>query len=199
MKKIERKVLYQLLKEVQLTTPDLEDMHPLDVYHLHEWDHSVIFWEDDSLRNEHVPMREFYFDMKEMLVFFNGYLQRLSFSQAYIAPLYNGRFIGHPYDEHYAFIVKEITAWLHLHGMRINSAACLSVDRQELLEITAMLSEAGFLGMSRLHVFIPEAKVVIEPHHHMNYLIYTHQKEVQKSLLQEVTASLDLVRLFERE
>lgn len=196
LKKIERRELRRLLKAARLTTPELENMQTLDVYHAHGWDHDIIFFEDDSLRNEHVPMREFYFDMKDMLRFFKDFLQRLSFSQAYIAPLYNGRFIGRPYDERYAPVEKEITAWLHVHGMRINSAAGMAVDKKELLEIAAMLSEAGFLGMSRLHVFIPEAEVVIEPHHHMNYIFFAHQAEEQKTLIREAAASLELVRLF---
>ena len=199
MKKISRAELNLLLKASHLAALELEVMHPLDVYHLHKWDHDIAFWEDDSLGNECVPMREFYFDMNEMLAFFLGYIRQLSFSQAYIAPPWGGRFIGRPYNERFAPVVSEVTAFLHARGMRINSAAALMANKQELIDSAAMLSEAGFLGMSWMHMFIPEAGIAIEPHHHMNYLIYTHEKEAQKALISEVTESLDLVRLFERD
>ncbi|MDD6736097.1 MAG: hypothetical protein PUE13_07290 [Clostridiales bacterium] len=36
---------------------------------------------------------------------------------------------------------------------------------------------AGFMGLSEFYLIIPEQKIIIEAHHHMNYVIYAKDKE----------------------
>lgn len=183
MKKICRKDLKEIMIKIKMPLSNIEDVKPIDIFHIHNWDHTIKHWDEDVKRDVNPPMREFYFDLNDMLIFIKNYLNKLSFKEAILASLYGGRFIGVPYDEYYKQCVEEVTKWLHAQKMRINSNDGLFLTREELLDCIDMISESGFMGMSGLCVFIPEAGVVIVLHHHMNYLIYTNETEKQKSII----------------
>lgn len=187
MKRIRRKDFIRLMDEYKLSLSNIEVMKPIDIYHVHNWDHTIMHWNEDHMRRENPPIREFYFDLKDMFVFIRNYLDNLSFQEAIVASLYGGRFVGIPYDEYYKQCVEELKNWLHAQGLRINSSDGLSLTKAELLDCIDMISESGFMGMSGLHVIIPESGIVIKVHHHMNYLIYTKDFEKQKIILRELT------------
>lgn len=189
MVKITRKKLEEMMNRLQFPLSKIEDMQIIDVYHIHNWDHIIQYWDEDSRRNENPPLREFYFDLQEMLIFLTNYLNNLSFKEALLASLYGGRFVGIPYTKDFIRCVDELTEWLHSNKMRINSSAGLLVTKQELINYIGMISECGFMGMSGLHIFIPEAGIAIYPHHHMNYLIYTHDLDEQKYIIKGIADS----------
>lgn len=196
MKKITRRDFNKLMNQVQLSNSIIEEMKPIDVFHTHNWDHNIMHWDEDNLRNENPPLREFYFDLKEMLIFIRNYLNELIFKEAILASKYGGRFIGIPYDENYKHCVEEITKWLHMHNMRVNSSDGLLVNKVELINCIDIISESGFMGMSGLCVFIPDAGIIIDIHHHMNYLIYAKDKNFQKTIIRGITDLQDNIKMY---
>lgn len=187
MEIISRKDFEALLKHNQMPVSTIENMQAMDVYHINNWDHLIKFWDEDSKCNENPPLREFYFDLKEMLAFIVSYLYELNFKKAIIASLYGGRFIQRLYDGEHKHCVDEITKWLHTNKIRVNSSAGLLLTKNELMDNIGMISECGFMGMSELYVFIPEAGVAFKTHHHMNYFIFTNDLEKQKSIIKGLT------------
>ena len=184
------------MDKMQFPNSFIEYIQPMDVFHIHNWDHDIMYWDQKNQRNEHPLLKEFYFDLEEMLIFIRGYLNKLGFREAILASQNGGRFIGVPYDEGYKHCVEQITKWLRTHHMRVNSSGGLLVNKAELLNCIDIVSESGFLGMSGLCVFIPEAGIVILSHHHMNYLVYAKDKDYQKTLIKSLTAAQDSVQMY---
>ncbi|SMC48556.1 hypothetical protein SAMN02745168_1168 [Papillibacter cinnamivorans DSM 12816] len=174
------------MKQFQFPISKIEDMQAIDVYHTHNWDHIIKHWDEDSKRNENPALREFYFDLQDMLEFLSDYLSTLTYKEAIFASLYGGRFVGIPYTKEFIPCVDELTKWLHANNMRINSSAGLLVTKKELLDCIGMISECGFMGMTRLFILIPESGVAITAHHHMNYLIYTNDFNKQRLIIKKI-------------
>ncbi|MFV0341824.1 MAG: hypothetical protein ACK5JH_02880 [Anaerocolumna sp.] len=168
----------------------------MNIFHIHNWDHTIKHWDEEYLREENPPMREFYFDLKDMLIFIKDYVEYLSFKEGILVSLYGGRFIGVPYDDYYKQCVEEVTKWLHERNMRINSSGGLKLSKEELIDCIDIISESEFMGMSGLCIMIPESGVIIEVQHHMNYLIYTNDVEKQKNIIKELIESHSNVTMF---
>lgn len=186
MIKIFRKDIENMMSQFRFPISGIEDMQAIDVYHIHNWDHTIKHWDEDLKRNDNPPLREFYFDLKDMLNLLIDYLNIVPFEKAIVSSLNGGRFIGIPYTKDYEHCVNELTKWLHLNSMRINSSAGLLVSKQELMSCIDMISECGFMGMSELYIFIPEARIAIYTHHHMNYVIYTDALDKQKLIIEKI-------------
>jgi hypothetical protein len=186
MIKISRKDIENMMSQFHFPISEIEDMQAIDVYHIHNWDHTIKHWDEDLERNDNPPLREFYFDLKDMLNLLIDYLNIVPFEKAIVSSLNGGRFIGIPYTKDYEHCVNEMTKWLHLNSMRINSSAGLLVSKQELMSCIDMISECGFMGMSELYIFIPEARIAIYTHHQMNYVIYTDALDKQKLIIEKI-------------
>ena len=73
-------------------------------------------------------------------------------------------------------IYDEFKKLLHSLGLRVNTNNAIQMSKEELLGWSDRLSIGGFCGVSEYTIVIPEQNLLIMPHHHMNYLIYTNNK-----------------------
>ena len=51
------------------------------------------------------------------------------------------------------------------------------MTKEEIINWCDRFSVAGFMGLSEFYLIILEQKIIIEAHHHMNYVIYAKDKE----------------------
>ena len=148
----------------------------IDVYHKNNWDGFTMHWDEDK-KNASTSYIDFFFEAKEMVDFINRFINTESFSECFIAPVYNDRYkIKSKDDDVCKDIYDEFKKLLNSLGLKITTSCAIKMSKEELLGWIDRLSIGGFCGVSEFSIIIPEQNILIYPHHHMNYLIYTREK-----------------------
>ena len=148
----------------------------IDVYHKNNWDRFTMHY-DEAKKNECPSYIDFFFDAKSMVRFIDDLIKKEVFERCFIAPLYNERYKLKKDDDDVCMdIYDEFKKLLHSLGLRVNTNNAIQMSKEELLGWSDRLSIGGFCGVSEYTIVIPEQNLLIMPHHHMNYLIYTNNK-----------------------
>lgn len=159
----------------------------IDAYHKNDWDRFTMHCSGDK-KNECPSYIDFFFDAKSMVQFIYGFIKEKVFEKSYIAPLYNDRYKLKKDDDDVCMdIYDEFKKLLHSLGLRVNTNSAIQMSKDELLNWCGRLSIGGFCGVSEYAIIIPEQNLLVIPHHHMNYLIYTNNKD---ELLKWITVEI---------
>lgn len=155
----------------------------IDVYHKNDWDRFIMYCNGEK-KNECPSYIDFFFDAKSMVQFIYSFIKEEVFEKCYIAPIYNDRYKLKKGDDDVCMdIYDELKRLLHSVGLRVSTNSAIQMSKDELLNWCDRLSIGGFCGVSEYSIIIPELNLLIMPHHHMNYLIYTNNK---KELLKRI-------------
>lgn len=124
-----------------------------------------------------------------MVQFIYSFIKEEMFEKCYIAPIYNDCYKLKKGDDDICMdIYDEFKRLLHSLGLRVNTNNAIQMNKDELLNWCDRLSVGGFCGVSEYSIIIPEQNLLIVPHHHMNYLIYTNNKaEFLKRIVDEIS------------
>ena len=196
MEVIEREHYNNILKNSVLSSFELEDMIPLDIYHVNNWDRLIKNWDDDK-RNEEPFIADFFFDSKDMIEFIKLLLKEIDISVCYFAPVYSGYKLLKPIDNMTESIYCQMKQFLNSIGLRSNTTKAIKLNKDELFEIIELWSVVGFSGLAEYSILLPENKLLITAYHHMNYLIYTNEKIDIKPIIKRY--STDSVILYEEK
>lgn len=149
----------------------------IDIYHKDNWDRFTMHW-DEETKNECPSYIDFFFDAKEMVDFIKVFLSKKNFCECFIAPIFNDKYKLKEFDDDICKdIYDEFKRFLNSLGLKVNTSCAIKMSKDELLRWVDRLSLGGFCGVSEYLITIPEEKILIYPHHHMNYLIYAREKE----------------------
>lgn len=149
----------------------------IDVYHRNNWDRFIMHY-DEEKRNECPSYIDFFFDAKSMVQFINSFIKNETFEKCFIARLYNDHYKLKKDDDDVCMdIYDEFKKLLHSVGLKVNTNSAIQMNKEEILNWSDRLSIGGFCGVSEYSIIIPEQDLLIIPHHHMNYLIYTNDKD----------------------
>lgn len=158
----------------------------IDVYHKNDWDRFTMYCSGEK-KNECPSYIDFFFDAKSMVQFIYSFIKEKVFEKCYITPIYNDRYKLKKDDDDVCMdIYDEFKRLLHSLGLRVNTNKAIQMSKDELLNWCDRLSVGGFCGVSEYSIMIPEQNLLIMPHLHMNYLIYTNNKaELLKRIVTE--------------
>lgn len=146
----------------------------IDVYHKNNWNG----FDNYSGKSTMPSYIDFFFDSKTMVDFFKKFIAGKQFTACYLATAYHEKYklkhIDNPICED---VFNEFRKMLHSLGLRITTYDAIRMNKQEFLNWCDRFSIGGFCGVSDYTVLIPELKLSVKPHHHMNYLFYTGDKK----------------------
>ncbi len=182
---IDRKDYETLIKSAGISINDRDSV--IDIYSSNNWDHFIMHWDSD-LRNNAPSYIDFFFDAKHMVDFMTKWLCDKKFFKCYIASMYTERYKLKTFDDDVCRdVYDEFKILLNSLNLKINTTKAIEMDKNELIGWFSRVSIGGFLGVSEYSVLIPELKLLIFPHHHMNYLIYALDKNKLIPELSKIT------------
>lgn len=155
----------------------LNDKNAVSIYHKNNWDHLVVHWGEKN-ENQTPSYIDFFFDAAYMVGFFRRFLDDLDFKYAYLSSIFpkayklrtNDDDVSRDVYDEYRRLFKKL-------GLKINTSKSIMMTKEEIINWCDRFSVAGFMGLSEFYLIIPEQKIIIEAHHHMNYVIYAKDKE----------------------
>ena len=165
------KVFHQDIKkmlnqcQIDLTSPNLDIF-----YNTHSWDGGY-----ESFHGYNGTREEFYSDQAEMFAFLHDYFQSLTICNCIIAPLANNQYFESWSNLGEVDIYRNIVEVLKKYSIRTNSHNGIKICLPEDFWIIKRFVEGGFRYISKAYLFFPEHSLVIEPHHHMNLLVYANE------------------------
>ena len=149
----------------------------IDVYHKNNWDRFTMHFCEET-ENKCPSYIDFFFDAKEMVDFLKTFIEKGKFEKCYVASRYNGRYkLKFIDDDVCKDIYDEFKKLLNSLGLKINTCCAIEMDKTEILNWCDRISIGAFSGVSEYVIVIPELEIIINPHHHMNYLIYSNNTE----------------------
>lgn len=169
---IERKDYDELLHSSNICLEDRNRI--IDIYHKNNWDQFVIEWDNEN-RNETPSYIDFFFDSKSMVEFLAKWIMDMDFNKSYIAPLYCCKYKLKIIDDDVCKdVYDELKKLFNSMSLKVNTNKAIVMNKDELLKWISRISIGGFTNVSEHAIFIPDKELIIQPHHHMNYLIYTN-------------------------
>ena len=186
---IDRKEYDKLLLSSNICLENNNDI--IDIYNKNNWDQFVKEW-DNSSRNETPSYIDFFFDSKNMVDFLSAWIHDMDFRISYIAPIYNCKYKLKIIDDDVCKdIYDEIKKLFNSLSLRVSTNKVIAMNKDELLNWLSRLSIGGFTNVSEHAIFIPDKKILIQPHHHMNYLIYANNRneimsEIKKYIVEDI-------------
>ena len=172
---VKKEEYVKILEKLNLSIESQEKC--IDVYHKNNWDRFIIHY-DEVCKNECPSYIDFFFDAKSMVDFLKTFIEKETFQECYIAPLYNDKYKLKVFDDDVCKdVYDEFKKLLNSLGLKINTSCAIHMKKEEFLNWCDRFSIGGFCGVSEYSVIIPELNLFILPHHHMNYLIYTGNKK----------------------
>ena len=185
MKVVNRKDYEKVLKSINLSMESNENY--IDVYHKNNWDRFTIHFNEES-KNECPSYIEFFFNAKELVDFLKTFIEREKFEKCYIASLYNEKYKLKLFDDDVCKdVYDEFKRLLNSLGLKTNTSCAIEMNKEELLSFCDIISIGAFSGVLEYIIVIPELEIIINPHHHMNYLIYSNNRE---ALLTKISADV---------
>ncbi len=184
MQKIESKNVYREIKRCGLPLDGDEafECEYIGVHHKNEWDHGYDIY-------EYVPgweRRRFYSDLNDMAAFLKDYIVKTSLTELIVAPCYQHRQFDWNPDENGHDIYMEIKKFLTDNGIKRQSGAGVKFHPLENEDLLCMVLEGAFRGISRLCMFFPEKKLIVEPTHHFDLAFCTNDIEKEKQVIQDL-------------
>lgn len=178
---IKREEYDEIMKKLNLSI-ELEDKC-IDIYHKNNWDRFTMHYDEES-KNECPSYIDFFFNAKVMVDFIKAFIEKENFENCYIAPIYNDKYkLKHFDDDVCKDVYDEFKTLLNSLGLKTNTSSAIQMNKNELLNWCDRISIGGFCGVSQYAIVIPELDILIIPHHHMNYLLYSNDKETLLSEL----------------
>lgn len=175
MKPITRIEYEKVLKSLNVSMNSEEKC--IDIYHKNNWDRFTMHFREES-ENKCPSYVDFFFDAKEMVDFLKAFLKKEKFEKCYVAFRYNEKYKLKFYDDDVCKdIYDEFKKLLNSLGLKINTSCAIEMDKIEILNWCDRISIGAFSGVSEHVIVIPELEIIINPYHHMNYLIYFNNGE----------------------
>ena len=169
---IEYKELFKDTKQLMHSKENI-----IDVYHKNNWDHFHIHCDDEKKQYEPSYI-DFFFDAKSMVLFITQFLKDTNFEFCYITPIYNDKYKLKLFDDDICKdVYNEFKTMINSLGLKVSTKDTIQMTKHEFIDLCGLFSVGGFCGVSNYSILIPELNIIIVPHHHMNYLIYTDEKE----------------------
>ena len=172
---IKREDYEEILKKLNLSIESNEKC--IDVYHKNNWDRFTMHY-DEGNKNECPSYIDFFFNAKIMVDFLKTFIENENFEKCYIAPIYNDRYKLKTFDDDVCKdIYDEFKTLLNSLGLKTNTSCAIQMDKDELLCWCDRISVGAFCGVSQYAIVIPKTDILIIPYHHMNYLMYSNDKD----------------------
>ena len=161
----------------------------IDIYNKNNWDQFVKEW-DTERRNETPSYIDFFFDAKNMVDFLTSWIHNMDFKVSYIAPVYRCKYKLKIIDNDVCKdVYDEMKKLLNSLSLKVSTNKAIAMNKDELLLWLSRISIGGFTNVSDYVIFIPNKEIVIQPHHHMNYLIYCKNTNEVMSEVKKYTIS----------
>ncbi len=149
----------------------------IDVYHKNNWDRFTMHYDEES-KNECPSYIDFFFNAKSVIGVLKNFLEKENFQNCYIASIYNDKYKLKAFDDDVCKdVYDELKRLLNSLGLKVNTSCAIKLCKEELLMWFDRFSVGGFCGVSQYSIVIPEIDLLIIPHHHMNYLLYSNDKD----------------------
>lgn len=149
----------------------------IDVYHKNNWDRFAMHYDEES-KNECPSYIDFFFNAKSIIAVLKSFLENENFQNCYIAPIYNDKYKLKVFDDDVCKdVYDELKRLLNSLGLKVNTSCAIKMCKEELLMWFDRFSIGGFCGVSQYSIVIPEIDLLIIPYHHMNYLLYSNDKD----------------------
>ena len=175
MKVVSRKDFEKVLKSINMSMESKENC--IEVYHKNNWDRLTIHFNEPS-KDECISYINFFFDAKEIIDFIKTFIEKEEFEKCYIASLYNEKYKLKLFDDDVRKdIYDEFKRLLNSLGLKTNTSCAIEMNKKDLLSLCDIISIGAFSGVLEYIIVIHDLKIIINPHHHMNYLIYSDDKE----------------------
>lgn len=172
---IKREDYEEILKKLSLSIESTEKC--IDVYHKNNWDRFTMHYDEEN-KNECPSYIDFFFNAKVMVDFLKTFIEKENFEKCYIAPLYNDRYKLKSFDDDVCKdVYDEFKALLNSLGLKTNTSSAIQMQKNELLKWCDRISIGAFCGVSQYAIVIPELDLLIIPYHHMNFLLYSNDKD----------------------
>lgn len=182
---VKKEIYKEIVKKMNVSVESQEQC--IDVYHKNNWDGFTMHY-DEECKNEYPSYIDFFFNAKAMVDFLKNFINKETFEQCYIAPLYNDKYKLKMIDDDVCKdVYDEFKSLLNSLGLRTNTSSAIQMQKEELLQWCDRISIGAFCGVSQYVIAIPEKDLLIIPHHHMNYLIYSNKR---KELLTKINIDI---------
>ena len=165
------------------------------IAHKHNWDHGY-----DTYYGYNGHRREFYGDLSEVCNCLTEYLRECSITSLIVFPFYHdGPFVhNYRYCKDYNDIIDEIRDFLRANDISVGTKSGAVINASDK-DAVSMVVEGAFRGASRLCLFSPERKIVIEPDHHFQVCIWTPDPLKEKETLSNIISGFSDLSLFYSE
>ena len=74
-------------------------------------------------------------------------------------------------------IYDEFKTLLNSLGLKTNTSCAIQMNKSEMLNWCDRICVGAFCGVSQYAIVIPELDLLIIPYHHMNFLLYSNDKD----------------------
>jgi len=167
----------------------------LGVFHCHEWNHGYDDWNGlevypDGTISQNASFRglprAFYDDCRDITSFILDYFAFCNINEVVVAPCYKYNQFEKSYFEKNFLgydIFNELRGFLKSHGVRKGDRTGVKLPIRGNEDTIAMVLEGSFRGVSQLCLFSLERKVLIEPNHHFNLVLWTNSFEKEKEVV----------------
>ena len=183
MRILTRKEYNDIFTKSGFNIRNIEYDKPIDVYHVDEWDKTVKNWENGCREDNPI---EFFCAAKEMKDFIGNFINKLPDKVCYFACVYEQKYkMRYPYNDATKILYDELKKFLNSLNLRKNTNKSIEFTISELSQYITLLSFAGFGNISDFSLLFPTSQILIEPYHHMNYLIYNKDEKYVVDLLKK--------------
>lgn len=173
MKVTEKEILIGVLKEAGIRDEYLTQPCSLDVYHSNNWDRFVMHW-DEVTKNEMPSYIDFFFDGFKMIELLKQIIGEYAFDDCYLSCIFPQKYKLKKSDDAICQdIYSEFQMLMKSLGLKISTNKAIKMKKEEFIDWCDRYSFGGFSGISDYFILIPEKRLIIKAHHHMNYLFYT--------------------------
>ncbi len=138
------------------------------------------YWWDGGYESGHGyngVREEFYHDQQIMLEFLFDFFKKSNIQKVIVSPLHKVNYFENYIDIVHNDIFKECMRILKTMKIRKEARSGIIVDVNKEFVILKRFIEGNFRFISRVCIFCPENGIIIEPHHHMNYMFYYNNDE----------------------
>lgn len=172
---IKREDYEEILKKLNLSIQSNEKC--IDVYHKNNWDRFTMHYDEEN-KNDCPSYIDFFFNAKVMVDFIKDFIEKENFEKCYVAPVYNDRYKLKSFDDDVCKdVYDEFKTLLNSLGLKTNTSCAIQMQKNELLNWCDRISIGAFCGVSQYAIVIPELDLLIIPYHHMNFLLYSNDKD----------------------
>lgn len=186
MRTIEKEAFEEVLKNTGVTNEYLEQKCSLDVYHSNNWDRFVMHW-DEVTKNEMPSYIDFFFDGFKMIELLKQIIGEYAFDDCYLSCIFPKKYKLKKSDDAICQdIYSEFQILMKSLGLKISTNKAIKMKKEEFIDWCDRYSFGGFSGISDYFILIPEKRLIIKAHHHMNYLFYTEDAELIEDIKEKV-------------